>query len=450
MSEYTAAAAGTAALDARDWDTAITKLTQALKSARSPKWLIARSRAHIGKGDFANALRDAEYAHAAAAARGNRDLIRESQYRRAVAHFRLGEYGNADACARWAQGLVEGKQSSDPEFKNAVVNKDGFAIATRTQLEAGMRLAEEHRKNKEGGIVGDKSPRELNAACALRLQILSQMDKLAADDEKRRVTVKFAPSVSMDNFAAGEEAAREKTTGKEVKDEKKVEKEEVKAAAAESVRRAPPAQTDVRVDFFQSNNTVSVSVFAKGVPKDEFKVEYGEQELRMSHIPGHEPWYTIPLWGTIDPAGSKHTVTANKVEFQLKKAEVARWPALRRDPSAAATKAPEPAAPVAAPAAAAAPAKTSEASGPSYPTSSKSGAKNWDTVLADENDEDEKDINAFFKTLYKGATPEQQRAMMKSFTESNGTALSTDWDDVKGRTVQTQPPEGVEAKKWEA
>lgn len=39
--------------------------------------------------------------------------------------------------------------------------------------------------------------------------------------------------------------------------------------------------------------------------------------------------------------------------------------------------------------------------------------------------------------------------MAKSFTESSGTSLSTDWDDVKARTVETVPPEGVEAKKWE-
>lgn len=84
-----------------------------------------------------------------------------------------------------------------------------------------------------------------------------------------------------------------------------------------------------------------------------------------------------------------------------------------------------------------------------YPTSSRTGPKNWDQVGAEENSDDEKDVNAFFKKLYKGATPEQQRAMMKSFTESNGTSLSTNWDDVKDKTVATVPPDGVEAKKWD-
>lgn len=90
--------------------------------------------------------------------------------------------------------------------------------------------------------------------------------------------------------------------------------------------------------------------------------------------------------------------------------------------------------------------KAPPASAPAYPSSSRSGPKDWGKIG---DDEDEGDVNLFFKKLYKNATPEQQRAMMKSFTESNGTSLSTDWNDVKGRTVETVPPEGVQAKKWE-
>jgi len=74
--------------------------------------------------------------------------------------------------------------------------------------------------------------------------------------------------------------------------------------------------------------------------------------------------------------------------------------------------------------------------------------KNWEKLQLDDDDEDDKDMNGFFKKLFKNSTPEQRRAMMKSFTESNGTALSTDWNDVKDRTVETVPPEGVEPKKW--
>lgn len=106
---------------------------------------------------------------------------------------------------------------------------------------------------------------------------------------------------------------------------------------------------------------------------------------------------------------------------------------------------------------------------PEYPTSSRKGPKNWDKVVdditkktkkaddpdaADDMDDDLEDhggdeANYFFKKLFSGANPETQRAMMKSYQESNGTVLSTNWDEVSKGEVKTSPPEGMEEKKWE-
>ena len=38
--------------------------------------------------------------------------------------------------------------------------------------------------------------------------------------------------------------------------------------------------------------------------------------------------------------------------------------------------------------------------------------------------------------------------MLKSFQESNGTVLSTNWNEVGAKPVETQPPEGMEVKKY--
>jgi len=57
-------------------------------------------------------------------------------------------------------------------------------------------------------------------------------------------------------------------------------------------------------------------------------------------------------------------------------------------------------------------------------------------------------MNDFFMKLYKNADPDTKRAMMKSYQESNGTALSTNWEEVKKGPVETKPPDGVVAKKW--
>ena len=106
------------------------------------------------------------------------------------------------------------------------------------------------------------------------------------------------------------------------------------------------------------------------------------------------------------------------------------------------------------------------ATAPSYPTSSKSGPKNWDKLAdeftkkkdtkpkdgkdqdksaASDDDEDMKvdsdeeggdAVDSFFKKLYKGSDDDTRRAMMKSFQESNGTALSTNWGEVGSKRVE--------------
>ncbi|KAI8963088.1 SGS-domain-containing protein [Daldinia sp. FL1419] len=87
-----------------------------------------------------------------------------------------------------------------------------------------------------------------------------------------------------------------------------------------------------------------------------------------------------------------------------------------------------------------------------YPTSSKKGAVNWDKIGDDDGDDESKedaDVNSFFQKLYKDADDDTKRAMMKSYVESNGTSLSTNWAEAKSKTYKTQPPDGAQAKKWD-
>ena len=93
-----------------------------------------------------------------------------------------------------------------------------------------------------------------------------------------------------------------------------------------------------------------------------------------------------------------------------------------------------------------------------YPTSSKT-KKDWDKI----DREIEGDIlkhgeefgvdpgMAFFQEIFKNADPDKRRAMMKSFQSSNGTVLSTDWDDVSKKDYEGKdrpsPPKGQEWKK---
>jgi len=57
-------------------------------------------------------------------------------------------------------------------------------------------------------------------------------------------------------------------------------------------------------------------------------------------------------------------------------------------------------------------------------------------------------INSFFQKIYADADEDTRRAMVKSFSESGGTTLSTDWNNVGKKRVEVTPPSGSEWKKW--
>ena len=77
------------------------------------------------------------------------------------------------------------------------------------------------------------------------------------------------------------------------------------------------------------------------------------------------------------------------------------------------------------------------------PAPSSKPKKNWD-ILATQELEKEKDkpqsedpnvggdnaVNGLFQQIYASADDDAKRAMLKSYTESGGTSLSTDWKEV--------------------
>jgi len=91
---------------------------------------------------------------------------------------------------------------------------------------------------------------------------------------------------------------------------------------------------------------------------------------------------------------------------------------------------------------------------PAYPTSSTHGAKNWTHIEKQAVEEEEKEqldgdaaVNKLFQQIYRDASDETKKAMVKSFTESSGTVLSTNWNEVSKGHVDVKPPDGVEYKK---
>ena len=51
--------------------------------------------------------------------------------------------------------------------------------------------------------------------------------------------------------------------------------------------------------------------------------------------------------------------------------------------------------------------------------------------------------------IFADADEDTKRALMKSYSESGGTTLSTNWDEVGKEKVTVKPPAGAEWKNWE-
>lgn len=265
-------------------------------------------------------------------------------------------------------------------------------------------------------------------------KVARKLQEFPEDDERRKATAKNIPDVEAPS--AIQETATKKT--------------ETTPAAPKPV--APTPANKIKDDWYQSNDTVTVNILAKGAPKDKVVVDFDKDSLSVSFpVEGSGAEYSFnidPLYAPIVTTESKFRVTPNKVEITLKKASPGtKWKSLEGDRQVEATDSSSSAIPHHVLSG-----KTNQDSAPAYPTSSKSGVKNWDKVAAedlDDKDEMEGDeASAFFKKLYGGATPDQQRAMMKSYQESGGTVLSTDWSNVGSKTVVPEPPEGMEAKMY--
>jgi suppressor of G2 allele of SKP1 len=66
----------------------------------------------------------------------------------------------------------------------------------------------------------------------------------------------------------------------------------------------------------------------------------------------------------------------------------------------------------------------------------------WSKVTVSKEEEEEPtsgDVESFFKSIYANADEDSRKAMIKSFTESGGACLSTNWKDVAQKKVEYVP-----------
>ncbi|KMU83285.1 SGT1 [Coccidioides immitis H538.4] len=461
------AAQGAKALTASDFPSAIKHFTRALTvNPHATNYYVKRSTAFSrlkpedGGPNGEAALRDAEMAVALGIQRARRELIIAGQMRRAIVLYQLGRFGDADFLFKILRNKLG--NAADTNSKDKAMAAMGLTDATAATRDSSV-------KDQELQI--------------WEVKVKSQLSKLAPGDEKANVTIAEIPSVVVPDTGVLKELhqaqLREMESGVEpssLQVENKTQGQQNQqetpgkaAHGAPSESQSQSAQVSTsqgpvtakhRHEWYQNHNTVVVTLYAKGVPKDKAEIEIQEHSLSISFPTSTGSDFTFdldPLYAAVDTTASRYSIMSTKIEIILhKKQPGQKWASLEgttgpAPQSTTSSSFPLPSVPASAPTKA-----------PSYPTSARGGAKNWDKIAADlskkkksnsgdqgkdeDMDSDLEEYNSgdpvdgFFKKLYANADDDTRRAMMKSYYESKGTALSTNWSEVSKGPVQEHPP----------
>nr|BAN20545.1 chaperone binding protein [Riptortus pedestris] len=182
----------------------------------------------------------------------------------------------------------------------------------------------------------------------------------------------------------------------------------------------PQATINCKLDWYQTETQVVLSVLAKNIDSDKLSIIFGDSEidLRIVFKDGMEHNQTIHLYHDIVSSGCTFKVLSTKIEMKLPKKLGLHWPSLEKE----------------------------------VKLQPKKTERNWDKVVSEIEDdklEGEAVLNALFQKIYNEGSDEVKKAMNKSFLESGGTELNTNWDAVSKGKVSVKPPEGMEWRSWE-
>lgn len=297
---------GDKALANSDWQSAIDHYTRALiEHPRAPTYYIKRATAYTrrrkstqpnttgdnaehGAGreegpDFEAALRDAETALVLARERGKRELILDAQMRRGVALFQLGRYGDA----KFIFGIVREKIPASSG------NKEGGDRSE--QLQAAMAQG---GGSAGGGSAAPKQKHEQELTI-WEIKVKGKLSKLEEGSEQTKITVKEYPDLKLPGEEELRKALKAQLCGTAKEGSSVGESQKVTSGTASKTQEAkmdidgpgssapltsgpaaPTAPAKIRHEWYQSNDSVVITLYCKGVPKDKLDVDLQNTSVR--------------------------------------------------------------------------------------------------------------------------------------------------------------------------
>ena len=266
-----------ALVEQKQYEKGIELLTKALKVRQSPLWLLSRCKAYQNTKRLDEALADADLAYVLATERqGAQSQAQraEAQYRRAVIYYKKGHFADSDACCVWSMQILEGRKfiSSEDDVAGNV-DSNGQYRATVEDAKNRKSMLKESAPGSGAGQPNESRP-DWARAYVWRTQALTAMEALGQGDPGRKLTAQRVPAKPV--FDEGLET---KPKVKEVVSENKLEAGDVVTSAPKAAAGAPKPK--LRVDFYQTDKTVNLTLYIKGVVKDELKVTENDTTVRL-------------------------------------------------------------------------------------------------------------------------------------------------------------------------
>ena len=280
------AARGAAALSNSDGLDAVSAFTKALiQHPTSPDYFIQRSTAftrlkapHGPRYDFS--LKDAEFAVLLSQRRAKREKIQAGQQRRVVALFGLGRYGDANfvlgTMQKWRtsekkdkmegdiwKAKIEQKMKGLPDHdeKKHVTAKEYPGVELPSEKELKAMLQHQLKADGTFRFNGEQDEEQISGSTGIQRENLPKLNPAEGKTEIQSNGAYIA-TAEMPVSGTNDDIAPPKST-----------------TTASALVPAPATLSKIRHEWYQNAQTVTVTIYAKGVKKDKAEIDIQEDSV---------------------------------------------------------------------------------------------------------------------------------------------------------------------------